>query len=158
MRTAIIGGGPAGLFLALLLKRDRPTDDVLVVEQNPRDATFGFGVVFSDAALEFLRAGEPTIFALLESNMERWPEQKIVHRGEAVILDGNGFSAIGRLKLLSLLQDLCSAVGARVDHDRTVRSLEELSGHDLVIGADGINSLVRETLADELRQIGRAHV
>ena len=96
MRIAILGGGPAGLFLALLLKRNRPRDDVLVVEQNPQDATFGFGVVFSDGALEFLRAGEPAIFALLESNMEHWPEQKIVHRDEAVILDGNGFSAIGR--------------------------------------------------------------
>lgn len=151
MRTAILGGGPAGLFLALLLKRNRPGDDVLVVEQNPRDATFGFGVVFSDGALEFLRAGEPTIFALLEANMERWPEQKIVHRDEAVTLDGNGFSAIGRLKLISLLQGLCGEAGVRVEHDRIVRSLEELAGHDLVVGADGVNSLVRRTLSDTLQ-------
>jgi benzoate-CoA ligase family protein len=151
MRTAILGGGPAGLFLALLLKRSRPGDDVLVVEQNPQNATFGFGVVFSDGALEFLRAGEPAIFALLESNMEHWPEQKIVHRGEAVILDGNGFSAIGRLKLISLLQKLCGEIGVRVEHERVVRSLQELADHDLVVGADGVNSLVRQTLAEKLQ-------
>jgi benzoate-CoA ligase family protein len=151
MRTAIIGGGPAGLFLALLLRRNRPGDEVLVVEQNPRNATFGFGVVFSDGALEFLRAGEPAIFALLESKMEHWPEQKIVHRDEAVILDGNGFSAIGRLQLIALLQALCEEQGVCIEHQRAVRSLDELAGYDLLVGADGLNSLVRQTLADRLK-------
>jgi len=151
VRTAIIGGGPAGLFLALLLKRNRPGDEVLVVEQNPRNATFGFGVVFSDGALEFLRRDEPAIFALLESSMERWPEQKIVHRDESVVLDGNGFSAIGRLKLLALLQALCEESNVRIEHDRAIRSLDELAGYDLVVGADGLNSLVRRTLADKLQ-------
>lgn len=83
MQIAVIGAGPAGLFLSLLLKRRRPRDEVFVLEQNARGATFGFGVVLSDGALEFLRAGEPEIFELLGAQMEHWPEQKIVHRDEA---------------------------------------------------------------------------
>lgn len=151
MRTAILGAGPAGLFLALLLKRRRPHAEVLVLEQNPRGATFGFGVVFSDGALEFLRAGEPEIFALLEREMEHWPEQKIVHRDESIMIDGNGFSAIGRLRLLSTLERLCEAAGVHVEHGRTVGALAELAGFDLVVAADGVNSMVRRSLAERLR-------
>ncbi len=151
MRTVIIGAGPAGLFLSLLLKRRRPQDEVIVLEQNLRGATFGFGVVFSDGALEFLRAGEPEIFKLLEAEMERWPEQKIVHRDEAVLVDGNGFSAIGRLQLLTTLERLCETAGVRVEHGRTIGALAELSGFDLVVGADGVNSMVRRSLAGRLQ-------
>src|SRR5258708_3283648 len=151
MRTAIIGAGPAGLFLSLLLKRRRPRDQVIVLEQNLHGATFGFGVVFSDAALEFLRAGEPQIFKLLEAEMERWPEQKIVHRDEAVLVDGNGFSAIARLKLLTTLERLCESADVRIEHGRPIGSLEELSGFDRVIGADGVNSAVRRALAARLQ-------
>lgn len=151
MRVVIVGAGPAGLFLGLLLKRQRPRDEVLVLEQNARGATFGFGVVFSDGALEFLRAGEPGIFALLEAQMERWPEQKIVHRDEAVVVDGNGFSSISRLQLLETLERLCETAGVRVEHGRTIEALDELSGFDLVVGADGVNSVVRCALADRLQ-------
>jgi benzoate-CoA ligase family protein len=151
MRTAIIGAGPAGLFLSLLLKRRRPRDEVIVLEQNMPGATFGFGVVFSDGALEFLRGGEPEIFKLLEADMERWPEQKIVHRDEAVLVDGNGFAAISRLKLLITLERLCERAGVRVEHGRSIGALEELSGFDLVVGADGVNSMVRRSLAGRLQ-------
>ena len=146
MRTAIIGAGPSGLFLSLLLRRRRPQDEVFVFEQNPLGATFGFGVVFSDAALEFLRAGEPRLFGLLEARMERWPEQKIVHRDEAVLVDGNGFSAIGRLQLLTTLEGLCDTAGVRVEHGRKIESLADLSGFDLVVGADGVISALRRSL------------
>lgn len=151
MRTAIIGAGPAGLFLSLLLKRRRPQDEVIVIEQNLHGATFGFGVVFSDGALEFLRAGEPQILKLLEAEMERWPEQKIVHRDESVLVDGNGFSAIARLKLLTTLERLCESSGVRIEHGRPIGALEELSGFDLVVGADGVNSAVRRALAARLQ-------
>ena len=150
MRAAIIGAGPAGLFLGLLLKRRRPQDDVLVLEQNPHGATFGFGVVFSDSALEFLRAGEPELFSLIEARMERWPEQKIVHRDEAVLVDGNGFSAIGRLQLLTILESLCEASGVRIEHGRKVEATADLAGFDLVVGADGVNSGLRQSLEDRL--------
>jgi benzoate-CoA ligase family protein len=151
MRTAIIGAGPAGLFLSHHLKRRRPRDEVVVIEQNPRGATFGFGVVFSDGALEFLRAGEPRVLELLEAQMERWPEQKIVHRDEAVLVDGNGFAAIGRLQLLTTLEGLCETAGVRIEYGRKIENLAEVAGFDLVVGADGVNSLLRRSLESSLR-------
>src|SRR5262249_31992386 len=104
MRVAVIGAGPAGLFFALLLKRKQPHHDVMMVEQNRRDATFGFGVVFSGGALEFLSRDAPEMYAALIPLMESWPIQRIVHRGVAVDVDGNGFSAVGRMRLLQILQ------------------------------------------------------
>ena len=151
MRAAIIGGGPAGLLLGLLLKQRRPRDDVRVIEQNARDATFGFGVVFSAGALDFLRAGAPQVFAALEAGMERWPDQKIVHRDEAIVIDGNGFSAVGRLALLGALQRMCEAAGVELAHERSVASLGEINDYDLVVGADGVNSMVRRALAEWLQ-------
>ena len=104
MRIAILGAGPAGLYLGYLLKRRRPDADVTVVEQNPADATFGFGVVFSDRALEFLREDDAETFAAITPQMESWDDITLVHRNERVVIDGIGFAAIGRLKLLQLLQ------------------------------------------------------
>src|SRR5882762_8911485 len=111
MRDVIAGAGPAGLFFALLMKRKRPRDEIVVFEQNPRDATFGFGVVFSRGALEFLARDEPAMHARLSAAMESWPMQRIVHRDVAVDIDGNGFSAIGRLELLQILQKECESAG-----------------------------------------------
>lgn len=146
MRIAIVGAGPAGLFLALLLKRKRGHDEIVVLEQNPADATFGFGVVFSDGALEFLRAGEPEILAALEREMEHWPEQRVVNGDETVSIDGNGFSAIGRLRLLQLLQGFCAAAGIHPRFEAPLTSLDALDGFDIVVGADGLNSVVRRAL------------
>src|SRR3972149_7379315 len=123
MRVAIIGAGPAGLFFSLLLKRKRPQDDVVVIEQNPRNATFGFGVVFSRGALEFFARDAPEMHARLSSAMESWSIQRIVHRDQAVDVDGNGFSAIGRLELLQLLQAQCDQAGVRMEFDRVIDSL-----------------------------------
>jgi 2-polyprenyl-6-methoxyphenol hydroxylase-like FAD-dependent oxidoreductase len=145
MRIAVVGAGPAGLFFALLMKRARPADEILVMEQNPRDATFGFGVVFSRGALGFLERDEPQMHGRLAAAMESWPMQRIVHRGVAVDIDGNGFSGIARLKLLQILQAECEAAGVRLRFGETV--LDVPKGFDLVVGADGLNSLVRERLA-----------
>ena len=141
MKVLVVGAGPAGLFFSLLLKRARPDAEVSLVEQNPRDATFGFGVVFSRGALEFLSRDEPRMHARLAAAMESWPMQRIVHRDVAVDIDGNGFSAIGRLDLLRILQDECERAGVSLAFDRALDSLPE--GFDLVVGADGVNSFVR---------------
>src|SRR6185437_6942320 len=100
MRISILGAGPAGLYLAYLIKRRDPRARVSVFEQNASDATFGFGVVFSDRALEFLRDDDPETYAAIVPHMESWNDIAIVHRGESVSIDGIGFAAIGRLKLL----------------------------------------------------------
>jgi 2-polyprenyl-6-methoxyphenol hydroxylase-like FAD-dependent oxidoreductase len=140
MHVCVVGAGPAGLLFALLARRRHPAWRVEVVEQNPPDATFGFGVVFSQGALEFLSRDAPDLHAALAARMESWPVQRIVHRDVAVDVDGNGFSAISRLELLRFLQQLCHAAGVEL---RFGRRLETLPQADLVVGADGLNSIVR---------------
>ncbi len=147
MRISILGAGPAGLLLALLVKRRFPRWELRVLEQNPADATFGFGVVFSQGALSFLERDAADLYRMLVPRMESWPMQRIVHRGERVDIDGNGFSAIARLRLNQFLQELCSEAGVPIEFGRAVRSLDELSDCDLIVGADGLNSLVRTSLA-----------
>ena len=146
MRVAVIGAGPAGLLFSLLAKRRYPSWRIEVAEQNPEGATYGFGVVFSDGALAFLERDEPQLSNILQTAMERWPIQRIVHRGERVDIDGNGFSAIGRLALQRILRDLCLDAGVRVEYGRAITALDELAGADVVVGADGSNSLVRAAL------------
>jgi 2-polyprenyl-6-methoxyphenol hydroxylase-like FAD-dependent oxidoreductase len=143
MHIAILGAGPAGLYLAYLIKRRRPDATVTVIEQNPADATFGFGVVFSDRALEFLREDDEATYSAITPHMQSWSDITIVHRGEGVTIDGVGFSAIGRLKLLQLLQARARSVGVEPVYRRAVKSLDELGKVDLIVGADGVNSLVR---------------
>ena len=146
MKIAVLGAGPAGLLFALLAKRRNPAWDLRVYEQNPADATFGFGVVFSQGALAFLERDAPDLHRQLTGRMETWPMQRIVHRDEKVDIDGNGFSSIQRLALNRFLQALCAENGVRVDFSRTIGSLAELGAADLVVGADGLNSLVRRSL------------
>ena len=145
MHIAILGAGPAGLYLAYLIKRRSPETAVTLIEQNPADATFGFGVVFSDRALEFLREDDEATYSAITPHMESWSDITIVHRGERVTIDGVGFSAIGRLKLLQLLQARARSVGVEPSYQRAVKSLGELGKVDLVVGADGVNSLVRRS-------------
>jgi len=145
MHIAILGAGPAGLYLAYLIKRRSPETAVTLIEQNPADATFGFGVVFSDRALEFLREDDEATYSAITPHMESWSDITIVHRGERVTIDGVGFSAIGRLKLLQLLQARARSVGVEPSYQRAVKSLGELGNVDLVVGADGVNSLVRRS-------------
>lgn len=142
MRISVLGAGPAGLLFALLAKRRRPAWPIEVIEQNPPDATFGFGVVFSQGALAFLERDAPDLHSALAARMESWPMQRIVHRDEAVDIDGNGFSAIARLDLLRFLQRLCREAGVGM---RFGERLESPPKADLVVGADGLNSVVRDS-------------
>jgi len=149
MRVVIIGAGPAGLYLGYLLKRREPQIDVRIFEQNPAGATFGFGVVFSERALEFLREDDTETYAAIAPQMEDWEDITLVHRGERITIDGVGFAAIGRLKLLQLLDARARSAGVVPAYSRGVASLDELAEADLIVGADGVNSIVRRTYADE---------
>ena len=146
MKVRIIGGGPAGLCFAALMKRDDPAHDITIYERGPRDATWGFGVVFSDRALEFLRVDDEDMYRLLSPHMEAWPNLTIVHNDTRIPISGNGFAAIGRLRLLSLLYAHAEALGVRIEFDCPVESLSEQRLHaaDLVVGANGAFSFVRE--------------
>jgi 2-polyprenyl-6-methoxyphenol hydroxylase-like FAD-dependent oxidoreductase len=145
----IIGAGPAGLLFALLIKRRSPAWRVNVFEQNPPDATFGFGVVFSLNALAFLERDVADFHALLMPRLESWPMQRIVHRDERVDIDGNGFSAIGRLELNQFLDELCRKAGVNIAYEHIIDSLTAVKDCDLLVGADGANSIVRRALEAE---------
>ncbi len=102
-------------------------------------------MVFSDRALEFLREDDEATYSAITPHMESWNDITIVHRGERVTIDGIGFSAIGRLKLLQLLQARARSVGVEPFYRRAVKNLGELGNVDLIVGADGVNSLVRRS-------------
>ncbi len=116
-----------------------------VVEQNPAQATFGFGVVFSERALGFLEDADAESFQDIERSLQTWDDQAIVHRDQKVRIDGLAFSGIARLKLLQILQAHCRRRGVEVHFERRVTDLHAFrTDYDIVIGADGVNSVVRE--------------
>jgi len=141
MRILVAGAGPAGLYLSYLLRKKRPDWRIRVVEQNRADSTFGFGVVFSDRALEFLRGDDPATYDLITPQMETWTDLTVAHRGTPVVIDGIGFAAIGRLRLLQLLQQQAASVGIVPEYEKALKLPE--GDYDLVVAADGVNSVVR---------------
>lgn len=151
MRIAVIGGGPGGLYFASLWKRRHPHSRVELFEQNPADATWGFGVVFSEQALEFLREDDPETVDVIAPKMESWSNITLDLRGERVEIDGIGFSSIGRLELLRLLQQRAQTAGVLCRYETTVRTLDQLSSYDLIVAADGVNSLVRRSFEGDFR-------
>jgi len=145
MRIAVVGGGPGGLYFAYLWKRRHPAAQVELFEQNAADATFGFGVVFSEQALEFLREDDPETVAAIAPRMESWANITLNIHGERIEIDGIGFSAIGRLALLRLLQRRAEDTGVVCRYETAVQTLDQLRGFDLIVAADGLNSIVRRS-------------
>ena len=144
MKILVAGAGPAGLYFSYLAKRRRPGWQVRILEQNAAGSTFGFGVVFSDRALEFLRADDPQTYDLITPAMESWTDITVRLRGTPVVIDGIGFAAIGRLSLLELLRQRAASVGVVPEYEKSISS-RDFEGQDLIVAADGVNSYVRST-------------
>ena len=145
MRIAVIGGGPGGLYFAYLWKKLHPDAQIDLFEQNAAGATWGFGVVFSEQALEFLRADDPGTVDAIAPRMQSWRNITLNLRGESVEIDGVGFSSIGRLDLLTILQQRASSAGVTPRYDTLIQSVDQLADYDLIVAADGLNSLVRRS-------------
>jgi len=148
MNINIIGGGPAGLYLAILLKKANAAHTISVYERNAPDATFGWGVVFSDRTLTYLHdSDEPSHRAILDT-FQTWDNVDVVHRGEKITIRGNRFSGIARLGLLNILQERCAELGIHPRYGVDIEDPRRLADCDLLVGADGINSLVRAAYAE----------
>lgn len=149
MKINIVGGGPAGLYAAYRLRRSFPDAHVRVIEQNPLDVTFGFGVVFSDRALEFLGADDPDTLRTITDGLETWTDIELRLQGEHIRIDGVRFTAIGRLALIRILLAQARSVGVEPEFDTIANDMSELLDCDLLIGADGANSVVRRAFEAE---------
>jgi len=149
MKIRIIGAGPAGLYFASLMKRNNPKHDVVVYERGYRDATWGFGVVFSDRALEFLRADDEEMYQLLVPHMESWPNLTIAVNDQIIPISGNGFKSTGRLEMLTLIYDHVEKLGVDIKFDTEITSLDQLGDVDLIVAADGAFSWVRSENEDK---------
>ncbi len=152
MRINIIGGGPAGMYFAILMKHARAAHEITIYERNGPDDTFGWGVVFSGKTLANLRAADEPSHAEITRNFEAWDNVDVVHRGEKVSVHGNSFSGIARLRLLKILQNRCGELGVGIKFRTEVADFDSLRADcDLLVAADGVNSLVRQTFEDEFR-------
>ncbi|MTE22508.1 NAD(P)-binding protein [Streptomyces sp. TRM43335] len=153
MRADIVGGGPAGLLTAVLLRRRGVADDVRVLERHPAGTTYGWGVVFPEGALDRLARAAPDIHADVLAAGTTWTHIDVRHRGFRRRVNGNRFHGIPRTALLEILQRAAADAGVRLTFGHTV---EDPAGHpdaDLVVGADGVRSAVREAHRDRFRPV-----
>ncbi|HEX8868883.1 MAG TPA: FAD-dependent monooxygenase, partial [Lentzea sp.] len=149
MRIAVVGGGPGGLYFAALMKQLDPSHDITIWERDAADVTFGFGVVFSDETLGGIENADPEFADTMARRFARWTDIDIHYRGESHTVGGQGFAAMSRKELLGLLQQRCRDLGVVVHFSTPAPDAELLRGsYDLVVGADGVNSLIRQSFSD----------
>ncbi|VAW02313.1 Anthraniloyl-CoA monooxygenase [hydrothermal vent metagenome] len=151
MKISVIGGGPGGLYFALLTKKRNPDCEIDVYEQNQADDTFGFGVVFSDETLDEFLSADPESYELIRDNFAYWTDIVIEHDGVRTVIGGNGFAGCSRMTLLQTLHKRCREVGVNIHFSTAidVDKLEEaFADSDIIVAADGVNSAVREKYKD----------
>ncbi len=151
MKIVCIGGGPGGLYAAILLKKQDPGHDITVIERNGRSDTFGWGVVFSDETLGGFGEADRESFDTIREHFAHWDDIDTHFKGEIIRSGGHGFAGISRQKLLNILQDRCEELGVRLRFNEEVESHRQFADADLIVAADGINSKVRTELADHFR-------
>jgi anthraniloyl-CoA monooxygenase len=151
MRIVCIGGGPAGLYFAILMKLRDPAHRVTVIERNRPDDTFGWGVVFSDETLRNLKGGDPVTEQHISDSFAHWDDIDIHIKGRTIRSGGHGFCGIERRHLLSILQERAAALGVELEFGREITDLTDLADADIIVAADGINSQVRTRYAEHFR-------
>lgn len=152
MKIACLGGGPAGLYFAISMKLRQPETQVTVFERNRPNDTFGWGVVLSDDALENLEANDPVSAATIRENFAYWDDIAVVHDGHRTVSGGHGFAGIGRMKLLTIMQDRARELGVDLRFETEVGPVEDYAAtYDLVVAADGLNSRVRSQWAEHFK-------
>jgi anthraniloyl-CoA monooxygenase len=144
MRIVCVGGGPAGLYFALVMKRRHPEHDITVVERNRPYDTFGWGVVFSDQVVEAIRHADPESAADIGDAFNHWDDIELLFKGQRLRTTGHGFIGIGRKRLLNILQARCEELGVRLEFEREIESDLQFPDADLIIASDGVNSRIRE--------------
>src|SRR3989338_5695608 len=145
MQINILGGGPAGLYFAILMKKQDPAHTITIYERDGPEDTFGWGIVFSDQTFAFLKDSDEETYAEISQASESWDSVDVVHRSQKISIRGNSFRGIARLRFLNILQARCRALGVDLHFHTNVVDLAPLLDCDLLVGADGANSLVRRT-------------
>src|SRR5436309_996684 len=152
MKINIIGGGPAGMYFAILMKTADAAHDITIYERNGPDDTFGWGVVFSGKTLRNLRAADEASHAQITRAFAAWDNVDVVHRQEKISIHGNSFSGIARLQLLKILQRRSEQLGVQFLFRTEVSDLDSLrSNCDLLVAADGVNSTARKQYSAHFR-------
>lgn len=151
MKIAVVGGGPSGLYFAILMKRADAANEVVVFEQNKPDDTFGFGVVFSDATIAEVESADEATYRAITDHFVHWDDIDVHYGGEVVRSTGHGFSGMSRQTLLTVLQGVAAEMGVDVRYETRVDDLEQFGAYDLVVGSDGVNSRVRELLGNRVQ-------
>lgn len=158
-KITVLGGGPAGLYCALLIKKANPSHDVTVLERNPADVTYGWGVVFSDRTLASFQQADYKTYRQISDDFVIWDTIDVRYHGETVRCGGHVIASISRKRLLNILQSRCEELGVKLLFECEVHDLSELPPSDLVIAADGVHSLARKTHEDHFKpkiEYGRA--
>jgi len=151
MKVTVIGGGPGGMYFALLAKKAWPRWDITVYERNRPDDTFGFGVVFSDQTLDTFKAYDVVTYERIRRRFAYWGDVDVVYKGQTLRSGGNGFCGCSRVALLNILQDRGRELGVNMRFQREVEGLEEFADSDLIVVADGIASKIREKYKDHFQ-------
>jgi anthraniloyl-CoA monooxygenase len=151
MKIVCLGGGPASLYFAILMKKREPGHEITVIERGPRDATWGFGVVFSDDTLRGFMEADPRSYRRIVEEFAYWDRIETEIHGATIISGGHGFCGMSRLKLLNILHDRCEELGVDLRFETDISSLEQIEpdGHDLVVAGDGIASMIRERYREQ---------
>ena len=148
MKINILGGGPAGLYFAILMKRLDPAHNITVIERDGPDDTFGWGIVFSDQTFAYLKDNDEPSFNEIMRACQTWDNVDVAHKEEKVTIRGNRFSGIARLGFLNILQARCRALGVELRFHTNITDVASINECDLLVGADGANSLVRRAYGE----------